>query len=299
MTSSRATLDPGVGLTERIVHLPDGRALRTVHGGGPGGPLVVFEAGMSAPAASWIHTQREVSAHARTVSYDRAGYGGSDLDPQPRTLERIVEDLAAMLNLIDEPGPAIFVGHSWGGPILRVLAERHPERVAGLVFVDATVAESMSERTAKLAAVSFMVLSLVARAGGTGLVKKVTVPHGFSPDISEQDVTIMHRDYACARAMQAGRREAQQILSALPVMARLQAAGTPDVPTVCIQAGRIDRGTAHLRPRMNAAAERLMAAAPQGRVVVVEKAGHRVPQECPEAVYAPIVDVIKAVGASA
>lgn len=287
-------LDPGHGLTERLVTLPDGRRLRTVVAGEAEGPLVVFEAGMSAPAASWVHTQREVSAVVRTLSYDRAGYGGSDVDPQPRTLERIVEDLTALLDAVGETGPVVLVGHSWGGPILRLFAATHPARVSGLVLVDATVAESMPERSARLLPHVFALLSLVAAAGGKALVVKATTPHPLSPLISEADKAVLLRDYACAQAMRAGRREAQQILPALPLLRRLQAEGTPSVPTVCVQGGRVDRGMTRLRPILNQTAHELMSAVPDGRCVVVDEAGHLVPQECPGPVRDAVLDVVEA-----
>lgn len=287
-------LDPGAGLTERRVVLPDGRRIRTVLAGDGPGPLVVFEAGMSAPAGCWVHTQREVAAHVRTLSYDRSGYGGSDADPQDRTLERIVDDLVALLDVLGETAPVVLVGHSWGGPILRVFADRHPERVAGLVFVDATLAESMPERNAKVAALSFLVMGLLARLGGKGLIKKVALPHGAADSISQDDLAVMMRDYACAQAMRTGRREARQILASIPTMRRLQALGTPSVPTICLQGGRIDRGMRTLRPLMNRTATELMAAVPQGRVVVVEQAGHLIPQECPDAVREAILEVVEA-----
>lgn len=286
--------DPGAGLTERIVRLPDGRRIRTVVAGDGAGPLVVFEAGMSAPAGSWVHTQREVAEHARTLSYDRAGYGGSDPDPADRTLDRIVDDLVALLDALGETAPVVLVGHSWGGPILRLLADRHPERVAGLVFVDATLVESMPERSAKAVAVSFLVMGLLARVGGKGLIKKVSLPHGASDQIADADLVIMMRDYACAQAMRTARREARHILSSLPTMRRLQDAGTPPVPTICLQGGRIDRGMATIRPLMNRTAGELMAAAPQGRVVIVEQAGHLIPQECPDPVRDAILEVVEA-----
>jgi pimeloyl-ACP methyl ester carboxylesterase len=292
-------LDPGEGLVERIVTLPDGRRIRTVVAGQGSGPLVVFEAGMSAPAASWVHTQREISAHARTLSYDRAGYGGSEVDPHDRTLERLTDDLAALLDTLGETSPAVFVGHSWGGPILRCFADRHPERVAGLVFVDSTLAESMPAKNAKMAVWSFRIMSVLARLGGKGLIKKVALPHGFSTEISEADQAIMLRDYACAQAMRAGGREGVQIVAAVPAMRRLQAAGTPPVPTICLQGGRVDRGMATLRPLLNRTAAQLMSAVPHGKAVVVEQAGHLIPQEYPGAVRDAILDVIEAADAAA
>lgn len=288
-------MNPGPGLREQFVALPDGRRIRTVIAGESVGPLVVFEAGMSAPAATWIHTQREISASAPTLSYDRAGYGGSDVDPHDRTLQRIVDDLTAVLDALGQTDPVVLVGHSWGGPVLRLFAYRHPERVAGLVLVDATVVEGVPERSAKLAAPIFSVLALLARLGAKGMVRRAMVPHGLSPEISDSDAEIIWRDYLSARAMRTGAREAQQILAALPALRHLQDVGTPDVPTVCVQGGRADRGMASLRRALNAAAARLMMAAPSGRVVVVEQAGHLVPQECPAEVREAILAVLEAV----
>ncbi|MGW6928967.1 alpha/beta fold hydrolase [Lentzea sp. NPDC054927] len=282
---------PGPGLIEKVVTLPDGRKLRTVVAGEGDGPLVVFEAGMSAPGSSWIHTQREVSARYRTLSYDRAGYGGSDEDPHDRTLDRIVDDLTAVL--APETKPVVLVGHSWGGPIIRLFADRHPERVAGMVFVDSTLAEVMSTRNAKLAARFFSLLGLLARVGGKGLIRKLTFRNGVSPEIAEADVAIMIRDYASARAMRAGSREARQIASALPVMRRLQDKGTPDVPTVCLQAGLVERGMAEWRPKLNQWAADLMAAVPRGKMIVVEDTGHLIPQENPAVVRETVFGVVE------
>lgn len=287
-----AERDPGTGLTAEIATLPDGRRLRTVRAGTGPGPLVVFEAGMSAPAAEWIHTQREISEHARTLAYDRAGYAGSDVDPADRTLERIVEDLVGLLDTLGETEPAVFVGHSWGGPILRLFAEQHPERVAGLVLVDCTVAEVMSPRTARLQALMFRVMGVLARVGATPLIIRMSLPHGTSPEVTPADLEILIRDYASVSAMRAGGREAAQAAAALRTMRRLQENGTPDVPTISVQAGRVDRGAAKIRPIMNAVATDLMAAVPRGKVVVAEGAGHLVPQEAPGIVREAVLEVL-------
>jgi pimeloyl-ACP methyl ester carboxylesterase len=288
------SLEPGRGLHEQFVTLTDGRRLRTVVAGSGDGPLVVFEAGMSAPAACWVHTQRDISAHTRTLSYDRAGYGGSDDDAQDRTLERMVDDLLGLLDGVGETKPVIFVAHSWGGPIVRLFAHRHPERVAGIVFVDATLAEAMSARNARLVAASFAIVSLIARLGGSDRVMRMTLPNGAAPEIGQDDLDIMRRDYACSRAMRAGRSEARHIVTSLPIMRELQTSGTPDVPTICLQASRIERGMRETRPLLNRVAAELLAAAPRGRAVVVEGAGHLIPQEQPAAVRDAILEVIEA-----
>jgi pimeloyl-ACP methyl ester carboxylesterase len=124
------------GGVEHTVTTRDGRALsHSVVGTGE--PTVVFESGMGGSRRCWGLVQREVGARVRAVAYDRAGFGTSSPDPEPRTLERMAADLAALL---DDLGgrPAILVGHSWGGPIVRRLAEARPELVAGMVLVDQT-----------------------------------------------------------------------------------------------------------------------------------------------------------------
>lgn len=287
------TLDPGAGLSERLVTLPDGRSLRAVVAGLGSGPLVVFEAGMSAPAATWLHNQREVAARYRTLSYDRAGYGGSDDDPAERTLERIVADLAALLDAMSEQEPVVLVGHSWGGPILRLFAELYPHRVAGLVFVDASIAETMAPKNVRTIVRSLARMAFLARIGGARLIERATFHHGISPEITEADQAVMLRDYASVRAMRAGGREAEQIIAAAPTMRRLQATGTPDVPTVCLYGGRLDRGMRELRPLLNRTAAELMAASSQGRLIVVDAAGHMIPQESPAVVRDTIFDLLE------
>lgn len=115
--------EPGAGLDQQSTLLPDGRTMRSVIGG-HSGPLVVLEAGLGNTAATWVTVQRAVSASCRTVSYDRAGLGGSDPGRAPRTLENMADDAEAFLDAAGIDEPAILVGHSWGGQLVRLLAQR-------------------------------------------------------------------------------------------------------------------------------------------------------------------------------
>ena len=103
---------------------------------GKGHPTVVFEAGLPGSVLSWHQVQQELARLVRVVSYDRAGLGWSDPGPEPRTAERIVEELRLLLDRAGVPGPYILVGHSFGGLTTRLFAARYPDEVAGLVLVD-------------------------------------------------------------------------------------------------------------------------------------------------------------------
>ena len=99
---------------------------------------VVFDAGLGDSSASWDVVQSEISRFAHAVSYDRAGRGQSHFVPGSRTSLDIANDLRAMLEAAQIPGPYILVGHSFGGYNIRVFADRFPDLVAGLILVDSS-----------------------------------------------------------------------------------------------------------------------------------------------------------------
>jgi alpha-beta hydrolase superfamily lysophospholipase len=98
--------DGGTGLRSQQVRLLDGRTMRTVVAGN-GDPLVIFEGGIAVCASMWMTVQRLVAEETRTFAYDRAGCGGSADDQDGRSLQRMADDLAAVLDAADEDGPAI------------------------------------------------------------------------------------------------------------------------------------------------------------------------------------------------
>jgi pimeloyl-ACP methyl ester carboxylesterase len=77
-----------------------------------------------------------IAAFTRVCAYDRAGIGGSDRGPEPRTGRRIVEELHTLLQRAQVEPPYILAGLSFGGHYLRLFASLYPDEVAGLVFVD-------------------------------------------------------------------------------------------------------------------------------------------------------------------
>lgn len=102
----------------------------------PGLPAVIFESGIGTPSENWGGVQSEIAKETVTLSYDRMGLGSSESDGIPPTTEHIVDNLHAVLLASGIAPPYVMVGHSLGGPILRMYAAQYPKEIAGLVFVD-------------------------------------------------------------------------------------------------------------------------------------------------------------------
>lgn len=116
-----------------------GRRLHLLESGT--GPAVIFESGISATCLNWTKVRGEVAQFARACTYDRAGLGWSDAANTPRTASTrttsaIIDDLHALLEGAQIPRPCLFVGHSFGGLLVRAYAAQYPNDVAALVLVD-------------------------------------------------------------------------------------------------------------------------------------------------------------------
>ena len=116
---------------------------------GSSAPAVVFETGLGAEADEWESVFQAVARWTSVCRYDRANRGGSDPAPRPRTAGDLAADLHALLVNGSVPRPAVLVGHSLGGLIVRLVAYQYPEDVAGLVLVD-PLHEDQFERTGPL-----------------------------------------------------------------------------------------------------------------------------------------------------
>jgi pimeloyl-ACP methyl ester carboxylesterase len=108
---------------------------------GKGTPTVVFEAALGASSISWALVQPEIARFTGTFAYDRAGMGFSELGPEPRTVERIVGEMHAVLETAGAAKPYVLVGHSYGGMTCRLFAAMFPEEVGGMVLLDPAQAE--------------------------------------------------------------------------------------------------------------------------------------------------------------
>ncbi|MCA1829334.1 MAG: alpha/beta fold hydrolase [Myxococcales bacterium] len=106
-----------------------------VSDGGSGGVPVVFLHGLGSDASCWDAQLAHFRQSRRGVAYDQRGHGESDR-AREYTIASLTDDLDRVTS---DLGLTRFwlVGHSFSGLILSSYAGRHPEKLAGLVYVDA------------------------------------------------------------------------------------------------------------------------------------------------------------------
>lgn len=96
-------------------------------------PLVLIN-GLFADLHSWDRALPMLSGF-HVLRYDGRGQGRSEKPPGPYHLDGSIEDLLHVLEAHQWP-PSYFVGLSQGGSIALALAQRHPERVLGVIAAD-------------------------------------------------------------------------------------------------------------------------------------------------------------------
>ncbi|MCP3802529.1 alpha/beta hydrolase [Allokutzneria sp. A3M-2-11 16] len=217
------------------------------------GPAVVLDCGGAGAGVDggWGPDLEALLAESHTVvSYDRAGSGQSGGDT-PGTVAEMADDLRELLRGLEIRLPAVFVGWSFDALVTQVFATRHPEDVAGLVFVDPTPTGQRPGSKA-LQRAGFAVTPLLLR---------------MSPRTRELGRALRHMRENIAEATEVVER------NGLPAV-RLRVLGAGVRP-------RLPRAQAEFQER---SLRELAARSPLGEFVLVEDASHHIPLERPESV---------------
>jgi pimeloyl-ACP methyl ester carboxylesterase len=109
---------------------------------GAGPPLLLVHCGVCDHLA-WYYVVPFLARKFTVYTYDRRGRGESS-DTPPYAVEREVEDIAAMLRAIGEP--AHLLGHSAGGILALLAAERNTDLLSLILYEPAFVVDGARER---------------------------------------------------------------------------------------------------------------------------------------------------------
>ncbi|MFJ5735338.1 alpha/beta fold hydrolase [Streptomyces microflavus] len=274
VTPAHSQGEPGIARTR------DGRELYYQRLAGPAGaenvPTVVFEGGLAAGRSYWAPVQAALTDVAPTVVYDRSGLGRSPAAPAgvSRRLHTLAEDLGDLLDHLGPEGPYVLVGHSWGGPLVRLAAAARPARVAGLVLVDPSdeacdllFQPSMrrAERVGQLATVLMARLGLLGRAYRS---LTAALPPDAAADMRAEGYTVaMTRTRG--RELEDAAGDLRALLENPPGLAGL--------PVTVVSAGRTSVGMPEsVRERATVSHAFRARQSPHGRHVVLPEADHMV-----------------------
>lgn len=116
--------------------------IRRIGVGAGNGPPVVMIHGLSADNLSSLYytLAPPLIGYADVILYDLRGHGRSDRPPTGYGLDDTLQDLYALLDVLEVDQPIHLVGHSYGGAVSIAHALDRPERTASMVLIEGHVA---------------------------------------------------------------------------------------------------------------------------------------------------------------
>lgn len=259
-------------------------------------PTVVFEAGIASTRSIWGLVQPAVGRTARSVVYDRAGLGQSPEAAGGRRLPALANDLNDLLDHLELLDPQragdagfVLVGHSWGGPIVRLATSARPERIRGLVLVDPADEDCELYYSTAVERSTRIQNSLFPGLARLGILRRVygLTTGALPPQIRADARREMYTPGAVATQV-AETTSMPDDLRAL----RSAADDLPAIPLTVISGGKSAGVGAEGRRQLIAAHRARAERAEHGRHVVAERSGHVVMLSEPEVVSAEIRRVL-------
>lgn len=146
-----ADKDPLTGIKKITA---DGHLVNVSCSGSPSGnrPVIVLLHGGGDDLTTMSDLQRRLTEQGRVCSYDRLGAGDSDLPDGRQDLDGVGRTLTAVLDEVAGDEPVVLAGHSLGGMLAARYAPDHPDRIRGLVLMDATSPTAVADLTRRIPA---------------------------------------------------------------------------------------------------------------------------------------------------
>ena len=228
---------------------------------------LVLEVGGGVDSSYWgpfpMYLAQETGA--TIVTYDRAGFGKSDLPDTPYDMVQEVDWSMEGLRQLNMDEDIILMGHSYGGWLIRLIASRYPQAVRGMVFIDPFSAE-------------FVNLMDVEYLDNHPMCGK-QLPFA---DVNPEDLTKNQR---------AGIRMVKDGLA--PKVAIMQNTVIPNVPVRIITSGQPWWKTPEEDQAWRQAHEQIAASIPGAALIVAEESDHLIPTKQPKLIVEVVKDVIR------
>src|SRR5580692_9458024 len=119
----------------QFVSVDENVRLEVLDWGGSGRPLV-FVPGLGNTAHVFDDFAPKFTARYHVYGVTRRGFGASSAPAAGYGADRLGDDVLAVLDSLKLDRP-VLAGHSLGGEELSVIGSQHPDRVAGLIYLDA------------------------------------------------------------------------------------------------------------------------------------------------------------------
>ncbi len=229
-------------------------------------PAVLLELGGGADASYWNDLAPALAREtgATIITYDRTGYGESDLPDTPYNIRQEVAGLWRGLEKLGLTKSLILLGHSYGGMLIVVMANEQPDAISGLVFLDAMNVEFIH-----------------AIGGAQALIDHPLSQHPF--------------DRAQPDKLTKPQRAALRVEAGLPdTVAHLETLSIPHHIPVRVITADIPWWP---KPEENQAwresHEHLAASVKDGKLIVAERSTHLVPDEQPEIIVETVAELVR------
>ena len=266
-----------------------------LHCTGAGAPTIVLESGLdSFGSLSWSLVQAQMAETNRVCSYDRSGILWSEPRDEIPSATFVADHLHRLLEVASEPPPYLLVGHSLGGPHMRVFADHHRQDVVGLVFVDSSHPEQNvrfpKEVTAGAAAPSAVLVSVLAETGVLRLLAPFSMEGApaeaqIAFEIAPQRTSALLREVAAIDQVLADAGKVTS-LGDMPLVVLSRGKEPEDLPD-----GMTDEVGLQVARIWSVLQVELAALSTRSDHRIIENAGHYIQFDKPDAVIQAIQDV--------
>jgi 3-oxoadipate enol-lactonase len=234
----------------------------------PGQKTLLLVHGFPLDRRMWHEQIESLSKVARVIVPDLRGFGKSTPGGQTISMERLADDLAALLDGLPVTEPIVMCGLSMGGYVAWQFWLRHAERLSGLILCDTKSAADTAEAAANREKVAQQVLEQ-----GSSVIAEAMLPKLFHEKTAERNsVAVKLMQEVMLNTAPATVAAAQRAMAVRQnVTPRL---GEMNLPTLVIVG---EKDAISPPAEMQTIADSL----PQAEFVVVPEAGHMSPLENP------------------